>query len=147
MFIFLFGSLLFSCENGDANISAEEQVEQELQVSAINPNGDSELALLMRNMLNNTDSLKQLIVNGEGNISDEFIAEIQRIHVAIPTDPTVKTAQFSAYTDLMISQAEELKNASDNKAEAFNSLVNRCVDCHQEVCPGPIKRIKKLTIH
>lgn len=134
------------------NSENEKQVEkscdaEEVEVSPINPNGDSELALLMRNLYFETDSIKKLIVNDEGNISDEFIAELERIHTASPTDPEVKTAQFTAFNELMINQAKALKETTDNKKELFNQFVNRCIDCHQVVCPGPIKRIKKLVIH
>jgi len=118
----------------------------EVEVSAINPNGDSELALLMRQLFYDADSLKQSIINDKGNVSDEFISELERIHSAIPTDPEVKTAEFIAFNDLMINEAKELQAATDNKAEAFNQFVNRCINCHQVVCPGPIKRINKLKI-
>lgn len=130
----------------------EKQVEKsceadEVEVSPINPNGDSELALLMRNLYFEADSIKKLIVNDEGNISEEFIAELERIHTASPTDPEVKTAEFTAFNELMINEAKALKETTDNKKEIFNQFVNRCIDCHQVVCPGPIKRIKKLVIH
>ena len=40
--------------------------------------------------------------------------------------------------------------SSDNKDSAifyFNNAVVACVQCHQEYCPGPIARIKKLRIN
>lgn len=117
-----------------------------VEVSAINPNGDSELALLMRQLFYDADSLKQLIITKEGNITDEFIAEIERVHTAIPTDPEVKTEEFKAFNNLLINEAKAVQKNTENKAEAFNQLVNRCIECHQVVCPGPIKRIKKLII-
>lgn len=138
-------SFFIACSGNDKQ--AEESCEaDELEVSAINPNGDSELALLMRQLFYDADTLKQLIVNNEGNVSDEFIAELEKIHSAIPTDPTVKTPEFIAFNNLMISEAKALKENTENKSEAFNRFVNRCIDCHQMVCPGPIKRIKKLKI-
>jgi hypothetical protein len=130
----------------------EKQVEKsceadEIEVSPVNPNGDSELALLMRQLYFDADTIKQLIVNEEGNISDELIAELERIHTATPTDPEVKTDEFKAYNELMINQAKALKETTANKKDAFNLFVNRCIDCHQSFCPGPIVRIKKLVIH
>ncbi len=140
-------SFFIACNN-----QVEEQPTYDKEpetVSPINPNGDSELALLMRNLSYETDSLKQLIMNDKGNVSDEFIAELERVHTATPTDPTVKTDEFKAYNELLINQAKTLQEATDieTKTELFNQLINRCIDCHQVVCPGPIKRIKKLTIH
>jgi hypothetical protein len=144
IFFGIFSLLLIACNSN----STEEQCEsKEVEVSPINPNGDSELALLMRKMYNDADSIKKLITNNEGNITKEYIAELERIHTAIPTDANVKTPEFEAYTKLMIEEANALFSNETNKAEGFNNLVNRCVDCHQSFCPGPIKKIRKLTIN
>lgn len=144
IFFGIFSLLFIACNNN----STEEQCEttKEVEVSPINPNGDSELALLMRKMYNDADSIKQLITNNEGNITQEYIAELERIHTATPTDAEVKTPEFEAYTKLMIEEANALFSNETNKAEGFNNLVNRCVDCHQSFCPGPIKKINKLII-
>lgn len=116
------------------------------KVSAINPNGDSELALLMRQMFVETDSIKQLIINDEGAVSDEFISELERVHNAIPTDENVKTPEFDAFNTSLINQAKALQASTENQTEEFNQLVNRCLDCHSSFCPGPMKKIKKLII-
>lgn len=139
-------SFFIACADENERQLEKSCCAEEVEVSAINPNGDSELALLMRQLFYDADSLKQLIVNNEGNVSDEFIAELERIHSAIPTDPEVKTPEFKAYNDLMINEAKALQKNTENKSEAFNQFVNRCIDCHQVVCPGPIKRINKLKI-
>lgn len=138
-------SLFFAC-------SSEPKTEVKTVVKTVEivldnaPNKDSELALLMRKMYLDADSIKQLIVNEEGTISDAFIAELEAVHTAIPTDPEVKTVEFDAFNRSLIIQAKALKVTDGNKAEAFNKLVARCIDCHQSFCPGPIKRIKKLRI-
>lgn len=140
-------SFFIACSN---QVEEQSTCDKESKtVSSINPNGDSELALLMRNLSYETDSLKQLVMNDKGNVSDEFIAELERVHTATPTDSTVKTDEFNAFGELLINQAKALQEATDAdaKTEQFNQLVNRCIDCHQMVCPGPIKRIKKLKIH
>ena len=101
----------------------------------------------MRKMYNDADSIKQLIVNNEGNISKEYIEALERIHTATPTDADVKTPEFKAYTELMINEANTLFSNPENKKEGFNNLVNKCVECHQSFCPGPIKKINKLRIN
>jgi len=58
----------------------------------------------------------------------------------------VKTPEFKAFNELLINQAKVLQEDSANRVEGFNQFVNRCIDCHQSFCPGPIKRIKKLII-
>lgn len=144
IFFGIFSLLFIACNSN----STEKQCDtKEVEVSAVNPNGDSELALLMRKMYNDADSIKKLITNNEGNITQEYITELERIHTAIPTDPEVKTPEFEAFTKLMVEEANALFSNETNKAEGFNNLVNRCVDCHQSFCPGPIKKIRKLTIN
>lgn len=129
------------------SISDSEQTATNSSVVENHPNKDSELALLMRKMYADTDSIKQLIVNNEGNISKEYIEILEKIHTAIPTDSNVKTPEFSAYTELMLNEANALFSNETNKKEGFNNLVNRCVECHQSFCPGPIKKINKLKIN
>jgi hypothetical protein len=131
-----------SCSN------SEQPIEEcsSTKVSAINPNGDSELALLMRQMYVDADSLKQTIINDQGTISNEFINELEKVHNAIPTDENVKTPEFGAFNKSLVHQAKALQTSSVNKTDAFNQLINRCLDCHNSFCPGPIKKIKKLKI-
>ncbi len=136
--------LISACSNAEK----EQQVNEEVITEVVDnhPNKDSELALLMRKMYNDADSIKQLIVNDEGNISKEYIDALERIHTATPTDADVKTPEFKAYTELMVNEANALFSSETNKKEGFNNLVNKCVECHQSFCPGPIKKIKKLEI-
>ena len=138
--------LLIACNNNVSEDAVQEINETKSTAVDDHPNEDSELALLMRKMYHDADSIKQLIVNEEGNISQEYIDALERIHTATPTDADVKTPEFSAYTDLMINEANTLFSNETNKKQGFNRLVNRCVECHQSFCPGPIKKINKLKI-
>jgi hypothetical protein len=144
IFIGIFSFLFIACGN---EVKQEVITDASLvEVSETNPNGDSELALLMRKMFEDGEDIKKLITNNEGNITEEYIAELEKIHTAIPTDANVKTPEFEAYTKLMIQEANLLFSNDSNRVQGFNNLVNRCIECHQSFCPGPIKRIKKLTI-
>jgi hypothetical protein len=110
---------------------------------SLNPNGDSELALLMREMFEQSDSLKQLVRDGRPLSGLE---KYQLIHSAIPTDPTVTGPVFEAFADAYIRSIEELENSDTNSLAQFNHMVDQCMNCHTEFCPGPKKRIKKLYI-
>jgi len=138
-------SLFFACGSNEQKATEEENC-ADVTVTDNTPNDDSELALLMRKMFLDADSIKQLIINDEGSISDEFITELERVHSAVPTDPEVKTPEFDAFNLSLVNQAKVVQAATDNKVDEFNQFVNRCVDCHQSFCPGPIKRINKLRI-
>ncbi len=138
-----FVSLFFACNSEEPNPKVESCEEK---VEVVNPNGDSELALLMRKMYLDADKIKAAIINDEGNITDEFVEHLEKVHAAIPTDPTVKTPEFYAFNKLLIATAKATQKDGNDKIAGFNDLVARCIDCHQSFCPGPIKRIKKLKI-
>ncbi len=138
-------SFFIACADENERQLEKSCCAEEVEVSEINPNGDSELALLMRQLYYDTDSLKQIVVVEGKEVPQDFMEALEKVHTAIPTDPEVTTAEFTAYNELMINAAKELTTA-ENKEEAYNNFLNRCIDCHQVVCPGPIKRINKLKI-
>lgn len=124
----------------------EESSIVELDTTVDNPNVDSELTLLMRKMYEEADSIKATIKAGTGNISESFIEELEYVHKAVPSNPKLSNQTFTAFNELIITEAKALHSSTENKVEAFNNLVNRCIDCHKTFCPGPITRIKKLKI-
>ncbi len=136
-------SLFFACSNNKEEVFTECE---DPSVSVINPNGDSELALLMRQIYFDADTIKQHIISNEGNVTDEFIEKLEQVHTANPTDPTVKTPEFEAFNKLLILAAKAAKADGNDKISGFNELVARCIDCHQSFCPGPIVKINKLKI-
>lgn len=144
MWTFLFLALLFSsCAN---ELKEKTAVTEQVIISDVNPNGDSELALLMRALFEDADSLRVLIANGEGNINNEFVEMIRQSHEAVPTKPTMKPAEFDAFNQLLLNDATALLASDRATIEKFNKMIDRCMDCHHSVCPGPTKRIKKLYI-
>jgi hypothetical protein len=117
----------------------------------INPNGDpstgsgqdSELALLMRDMFEESDSLKQLVVDGQPLSG---LKKFQDIHSAIPTDPDASGPVFEAFATSYIESIKKLEASDSTAIFNFNNMVDQCMNCHTEFCPGPKKRIKKLYI-
>ncbi|HAP69771.1 MAG TPA: hypothetical protein DCR04_08610 [Flavobacteriales bacterium] len=110
----------------------------------INPNGDSELALLMRNMFSESDSLKQLVIAGK---SLSGLQRFEEIHTAIATDPTVRGPVFDAFSDVYIDAIRRLESSDSASVMKFNNMVTQCMNCHSEFCPGPRKKIKQLYIN
>jgi hypothetical protein len=109
----------------------------------INPNGDSELALLMRDMFDESDSLKQLVIEGKELTG---LRKYQDIHSAIPTDPAVTGPVFEAFANAYINSIKKLEASDSSSVSKFNKMVDQCMNCHTEFCPGPKKRIKQLYI-
>jgi uncharacterized membrane protein len=107
------------------------------------PNDDSELALLMREMDKDMQSLKTAVVSQTE--LPQLLKKFKAIHAATPTDPEVITPQFTTLAQLLINNTEKVYT-SKQKKKAYNLLVNNCIACHQSYCPGPVVRIKKLKI-
>jgi len=124
-------------------ITACGQPAAEQKKRPINPNGDSELALLMRDMFEESDSLKQRVISGQTLAG---LKKYEDIHSAIPTDPTVTGPVFEAFAEAYISSIKELESSDSTSVFKFNKMVDQCMNCHTEFCPGPKKRIKKLYI-
>lgn len=125
--------------------SGEKATTEETKKEIVNPNGDSELALLMRTMFDESMAAKQLIEDGKPapNFSEQFVT----IHTAKETDPTVRTDEFRALSEVFLKQVELLEQANDeNRVAAHNNMVASCLACHKAYCPGPMVKIKKLRI-
>ncbi|NUM50271.1 MAG: hypothetical protein HUU48_04065 [Flavobacteriales bacterium] len=111
----------------------------------INPNGDSELALLMRALYNAADSIKTQTAQNRPVDLEKLKALLTNLKTATPTDPNVHGEVFNGFAEKMSLQINNLK-ADSSFVVTFNNLVNSCVDCHNEFCPGPIKKINKLRV-
>jgi hypothetical protein len=118
-------------------------VEKEVKARPINPNGDSELALLMRDMFDDGMRIKEQVQQGE---QPTGLRDFQAIHTAIPTDSTVRTPVFAAFSEAYLQSVRELEAGDSSSVFRFNRMVDQCMNCHSEFCPGPKKRIRKLYI-
>ena len=110
---------------------------------SLNPNGDSELALLMREMYKDGMKTKQQLLDGK---QPEVHVKYKQIHTAkateslniTPTDFKSFAVAYEAAVDTFIA------SPSSNKVGAYQSMVNACMNCHKIVCPGPRVKIKHL---
>ncbi len=134
--------LLFSCSLD------EKQEECKSSPKIFNPNGDSELALAMRKIFDQTEEIKQSLKNGELVVPADYIKNLKSFHTSTPTDPEVKVKEFFDFVDaidLVANELSESTNINDQK-EQYKRLVNTCIQCHKTFCPGPIRRINKLKL-
>ena len=105
------------------------------------PNPDSELTLLIRDMFNYYDSLRLDLQSGE---VPEDIKTFLEVHEAASTDPKKsKSELYRAMAEVYLQAADRIVTA-DNKISAFNNMVDNCMNCHKQMCPGPMVKIKKL---
>lgn len=102
---------------------------------------DSELALLMREMFDDAILLKQQVKAGE-ELSG--LKRFEEIHQAVPTDPEVRGPLFDAFAQAYIESVRVLEESESDPKKYFNNMVDNCMSCHTEFCPGPKMRIEKL---
>jgi cytochrome c556 len=127
------------------NADTSDQKDSASCAKPLNPNGDSELSVLMREMLHSSESLKEMIKKGE--VPRTFPQEFLKIHTAAPTDAETKKASFEGYASAYVMSLQELyKSPKDDLGKNYNAVISSCVSCHQEHCPGPLKAINKLKI-
>ncbi|MBR9921542.1 MAG: hypothetical protein GYB31_11950 [Bacteroidetes bacterium] len=133
-FIFLF--LFFAC--------AESQPEAPKK-APLNPNGDSELALLMRDMYDDGMRIKEQIQNGE---KPEVSVAFKKIHSAQATEPEKAASDIYHSFALAYEQSvTQLQEAAADAAEPhYRNMVDACMNCHKALCPGPTMRIKHLEL-
>ena len=56
-----------------------------------------------------------------------------------------RDAAYEANANDWMNKLKELTEASSSgQEEIYNGLINSCVACHKNYCPGPVKRIQKL---
>lgn len=111
--------------------------------TSLNPNGDSELAILMREMYNDLEIIKK-------NLSSEdlksFKIKHDKILTAKGTEPEkVNSDTYKAFSEIYLSVIESF-NKGEDKIMAYKQIVNSCQSCHQSLCPGPLVKINKLVV-
>lgn len=109
----------------------------------VNPNGDSELALLMRAMFDDGIKMKDQVKEGK---IPQSVLEYEKIHTAAATEPEkAASPAYKAYSDQFLSIVKKLKTSEEDQVEHFyTQLVHSCMGCHQAMCPGPMVKIKKM---
>jgi len=114
-------------------------------VTPLNPNGDSELALLMRSMYDDGMEMKSAIKNGEAPKSH---IDISQLYTSEPSvRGKVDSPEYQAFALAYEAAFVGLGKAQvDKKEHAYKALVNSCIACHKSVCPGPIVRIEKMKL-
>ncbi len=119
--------------------------EDEASKKDINPNGSSELAVLMRSMYDDGLKVKEAVLAGQ---DAEVNCDYAKIHTAQATDPEkVASPNFASFASAYESSVNAFNAATPyQQKDAYQHMVQSCIDCHKEVCPGPIRKIRKLEI-
>ncbi len=111
----------------------------------LNPNGSSELSLLMRKMHQHALKAREDVLKNK--VTKGYPAEFEKIYSATPTTPTTKNQYYNSYADLYLAALKNFsKSNKKNLKDNYNNLVSGCVVCHTTHCPGPMVLIEKLPI-
>ncbi len=126
-----------------AKVVKGESGQSEKVLQPINPNGDSELALLMREMYDESERIKQEIAAGR---KPTVNFDYKKVLTAEGTEPEkVASDTYHAFAQAYVGLMNALEEATADQAPAiFLNMVDNCMDCHTALCPGPRVRIKKL---
>ena len=139
--------LALGCMQEETEATAEPIAENTPEQAApLNPNGDTELALLMRAAFEDGMAMKAAIKNGEIPESHLDLSNLYSLDAAEPKK--VASDEYKAYA-AMYEAAHEALNEADNKEEkiaAYKTIVSSCETCHKAMCPGPLVKIKKMKI-
>lgn len=102
------------------------------------------MALMMRQIAANADSMKQKIMRGEQLDSTQY--PFIRFYLVEPTDPNVLEPQFYENARFFQEAYTELFKHPKEQAKYHNLVIGKCISCHENYCSGPLKRIRKLLI-
>ena len=112
--------------------------------SIVNPNGDSELALVMREIHFEANIVGRALESGQDVDLSKLKDLSKRMSTSVPTDSNVLDEVYYSFTTTLESHVKQIEE--DSAIVEFNSVVETCVACHKNTCPGPIEKIQKLKI-
>lgn len=113
--------------------------------STRNPNGQSELAALMRTMEAALKDARPLVAKGQA--VGPFAQRFAKIRCSWPTNPSDRDAEFDALATAYLGAVSALDRASGAaSAGAFDGVLNACRACHERACGGAIVAINALRL-
>jgi len=109
----------------------------------LNPNGDSELALLMREMHDDGMRTKKQLLEGK---TPSIKVAYEKLTTAKATEPEkAASPEYAAYATIYETAVQNfLERRGNEQIESYTTMVNACMNCHQQICPGPMVKIKKM---
>ena len=105
-----------------------------------NPNGDSELAVLMRVFVDDLRDAR-VLVEAEQPVKPMFVVH-RTMRCAWPTVPSDRDESYDARAQGYLAVVRGF-DAAPSK-ESYNAIINSCVACHQVSCGGVIEFIESL---
>jgi hypothetical protein len=105
-----------------------------LIVSARNPNGDSELAVLMRKFVDDLRDVRTRMEAGEP--LPPLFPVHRKMRCAWPTKPDERNQDFDTRAQSYLAAVRAF-DGQPTKAN-YNGIVAGCIHCHAQSCGGPL---------
>ncbi len=138
--------VLTACDSGETN-EGKGKKPPNITIISSNPNGSSELALLMKELYMDMRSMRNDVLAGQLVMNPDILGKIKKLPTATPTEEDMKPPAFDAFSNVLLDAASKLEKAeSSDQIAAYNLTLDRCLACHDQSCPGPIGKIEKLKI-
>jgi hypothetical protein len=106
-----------------------------------NPNGASELALLMRALRNDLAAARAEVLAGK---PARIPASQHRIRCAWPTMPADRDARFDAMAVSYLRAVDAFNQHADRAT--YGAVIGACVRCHEGSCTGALAAIRPLEL-
>lgn len=124
---------------------SEKEKEENCSPTSLNPNGDSELAILMRDMAKISEA--NAIALREGKELAPYHGEFEAMKKADRTMKDFDETFFQGMSDSYLNNMQKLYEAKpEDRIALHNNVVESCQACHNQICPGPLKRIDKMLV-
>ncbi|MCG9880873.1 MAG: hypothetical protein MH472_09780, partial [Bacteroidia bacterium] len=135
-------TLAISCSNESSKKEIVEQSKEDSLAACSNttimdPNNAKPMALMMRQMAANADSMKQRILRNE--VLDSLQFPFIKFYLVEPTDPNVLEPNFFEKSRLHQAAYLELFRYPKEQKKYYNFMIESCVSCHKDYCSGPLK--------
>ncbi len=130
----------------DTEEDQDEKMEQKEGITLINGVERSELALTMRDMYNQMKSVRDSLQAGQ-DIKTNYLERYKSIHTDHATEPEKIDELYQGMAANFLARYEAFEHATDDRPTAFNQMLDACLACHQQKCPGPVKAINKLKLN
>ena len=128
--------------------ASPEEKETSVKHVVINPNGMSEMSLIMEDWYVDMKNISDVLRDGKMYSRNTPNMEKRNIYKAKTSKENIHGKEFDAFVQSYYYNYSQISNASSwgEQRDEFNLTVTTCVNCHQQFCHGPIVRIKKLFV-
>lgn len=108
------------------------------------PKAPVTLVAMMRDQEAQTKQIRQHLLDGDTLLNAFTLPH--DFKEGIPSAPDKNAEPFPELSDAF-KQAYQEMIQQPGKVTRYNVMIQSCIDCHQQFCPGPLRQIKALQIN